>query len=88
MAMNESREADEIVTAIIAMARALNLEVVAEGVESGDQSWSLRRKGCVLQQGWYFAKAMAAADFIDWARNFEASGVGKRIGPVLTTSLQ
>jgi diguanylate cyclase (GGDEF)-like protein len=88
MAMNESREADEIVTAIIAMARALNLEVVAEGVESVDQSWSLRRKGCVLQQGWYFAKAMAAADFIDWARNFEASGVGKRIGPVLTTSLQ
>lgn len=44
----------EIASAIIAMARSLRLEVVAEGVESRQQAEFLKRKGCHYLQGFYY----------------------------------
>jgi diguanylate cyclase len=35
---------------------------VAEGVETGDQVAHLRRLGCDLAQGYFFARPQAAAD--------------------------
>ncbi|MFE8032024.1 putative bifunctional diguanylate cyclase/phosphodiesterase [Thiohalocapsa marina] len=49
-----------IVSAIIAMARTLQLEVVAEGVETAAQWDYLRRHGCQLAQGYYFSKPLPA----------------------------
>ncbi|HSV71256.1 MAG TPA: EAL domain-containing protein [Methylibium sp.] len=49
-----------LVQAIIAMARALGVSVVAEGVETADQRDWLLGEGCVLQQGYLFARPMAA----------------------------
>ncbi len=43
----------EIVSAIIAMGRSLNLEVVAEGVETAAQAELLKKKGCTTLQGYY-----------------------------------
>ncbi len=51
-------EAAPIVSAIIRLARALNLEVVAEGVETADQLEHLRELGSDLAQGYYFAKPL------------------------------
>jgi diguanylate cyclase (GGDEF)-like protein/PAS domain S-box-containing protein len=45
-----------IVSAIIAMARHLNIEVVAEGIEGWQQLEKLRQLGCGLAQGFLFAK--------------------------------
>ncbi|HEY4210651.1 MAG TPA: EAL domain-containing protein [Steroidobacteraceae bacterium] len=45
-----------IVGAIIAMARHLNIEVVAEGIEGWQQLEKLRQLGCNLAQGYLFAK--------------------------------
>jgi diguanylate cyclase (GGDEF)-like protein/PAS domain S-box-containing protein len=45
-----------IVGAIIAMARHLNIQVVAEGIEGWQQLEKLRRLGCNLAQGYLFAK--------------------------------
>ena len=42
------------------MARALSLEVVAEGVETETQVAELRRLGCELAQGYYFSEPVAA----------------------------
>jgi diguanylate cyclase (GGDEF)-like protein/PAS domain S-box-containing protein len=53
-----------IVGAIIAMARSLKLAVVAEGVETRAQMLRLYEQGCVLMQGWLFAKAMPAEEFV------------------------
>jgi diguanylate cyclase (GGDEF)-like protein/PAS domain S-box-containing protein len=45
-----------IVGAIIAMARHLNIQVVAEGIEGWQQLEKLRQLGCGLAQGYLFAK--------------------------------
>lgn len=51
-----SADDSAITTAIIRMARALNLEVVAEGVENADQLSFLRDQNCYEVQGYYFSK--------------------------------
>jgi len=45
-----------IVSAIIAMAKHLNIQVVAEGIEGWQQLEKLRQLGCGLAQGFLFAK--------------------------------
>lgn len=51
-----------IVSAIIAMARHLNIEVVAEGIEGWQQLEKLRELGCAYAQGHLFARAGPAAE--------------------------
>ena len=51
-----------IVTAIVDLARALRLDVVAEGVESDEQWAGLRRLGCTHGQGYLFGRAMDIAE--------------------------
>ena len=59
-----SREARAIVTALLQMAEALNLRVVADGVENASQFAMLRDMGCSEFQGFFFAEP-TAADAID-----------------------
>ncbi len=49
-----------LVQAIIAMGRALGVTVVAEGVETPAQRDWLRAAGCMLQQGYLYARPMPA----------------------------
>ena len=53
----------ELASAIISMGRALNLEVVAEGVEHLYQLNRLRDLGCEFAQGYYLARPMRADRF-------------------------
>ena len=57
-----------IVRAIVQMARALNLDVVAEGVETEPQRRFLMDAGCQMFQGFLFAPALDAASFEQRAR--------------------
>ena len=52
-----------IISAVVQLAQALDLRVVAEGVESEDQLRLLRRENCFHGQGFLFARPMGAADF-------------------------
>ena len=52
----------EVVRTIIALARHLGLEAVAEGVETAEQLACLRGFGCNWAQGYFFAKAVPARD--------------------------
>ncbi|MFB9051233.1 putative bifunctional diguanylate cyclase/phosphodiesterase [Sphingobium indicum] len=52
-----ARESDgAIVSALVTLGRALNMKVVAEGVEEADQSIKLREMGCDYAQGFYFGR--------------------------------
>lgn len=53
----------EIVKAILAMAKSLNLDVIAEGVETKSQEKFLRNAGCCNVQGYLYAKPCSAIDF-------------------------
>ena len=52
-----------IARAIVAMARTLNLRVVAEGVETREQYDFLLGAGCDAMQGFLFGRAVPASEF-------------------------
>ena len=52
-----------IVKGIIALAKSLNLEVLAEGVETGEQQKLLEEEGCDYIQGFYIGKPMKSEEF-------------------------
>jgi EAL domain-containing protein (putative c-di-GMP-specific phosphodiesterase class I) len=54
-----------IVRAILAMAANLNLEVIAEGVESEAQAAFLRAEGCHEIQGYLLSPPMSADSFLE-----------------------
>ncbi len=61
-AMVEDRDAAAIVHAIVALAHALGLEVVAEGVETAEQLLFLRAYRCDRIQGYHLSRPLAVAD--------------------------
>jgi diguanylate cyclase (GGDEF)-like protein/PAS domain S-box-containing protein len=69
-----------IVTAIIAMAKSLKLEVVAEGVETRDQLAFLTRLQCDKYQGYLFSKPVPADDCLRLLEKF-AGIAGPTVAP-------
>ncbi|WP_328605967.1 EAL domain-containing protein [Amycolatopsis sp. NBC_00345] len=58
----ESRDAAAIVTSIIAMAHAVDLTVVAEGVETAEELALLRELDCDQAQGYHLGRPASAAE--------------------------
>ena len=70
-------EAQVLVDAILAMARALGMSAVAEGVESPAEAMLLRAKGCETLQGFLFSRPLAEDAVVDFLTNWRGSpGVG------------
>ncbi|VXC37308.1 PAS domain S-box-containing protein/diguanylate cyclase (GGDEF) domain-containing protein [Pseudomonas sp. 8Z] len=61
-ATNDPNDA-EIVRAIIGMARSLNLEIIAEGVEQQEQLEFLQEQGCHCYQGYLFSRPVPEEEF-------------------------
>lgn len=55
--------APTLINATIAMAHALNLEVIAEGVETSAQKSYLKKKGCDLAQGYIYSRPVPKQEF-------------------------
>ena len=64
----DDADADAIVRAIVAMAQALRLNTLAEGVETERHAQYLVDAGCELAQGYLYAKAMPAEELKHYLR--------------------
>jgi EAL domain-containing protein (putative c-di-GMP-specific phosphodiesterase class I) len=58
--IGKSKNDEAIASAVIAMARSLGMEIVAEGIERQEQEDFLLEEGCHIAQGFYYAKALPA----------------------------
>ena len=76
-----NRENEAIVRAIIAMADALGLSVVAEGVETREQLNLIRQLGCYEVQGYCFSRPVPATDF---AKLLDRGGLPPPLPPPAT----
>ncbi len=70
--IESSPESRELTASIIAMAGALGIDTLAEGVETEAARAVLRELGCDLAQGYLIAKPMPIGDTFDWLRALEA----------------
>jgi diguanylate cyclase (GGDEF)-like protein len=64
--LTESETNAKVVQAIVALGKAMELEVVAEGVETEQQLLLAAKFGCDLAQGYFIGKPMPEVDFLDW----------------------
>jgi EAL domain-containing protein (putative c-di-GMP-specific phosphodiesterase class I) len=62
-----------IVESIISIAKRMNLNLVAEGVESINEINHLATLGCDIFQGFYYSKPIPATDIPIFLRNFRAN---------------
>jgi EAL domain-containing protein (putative c-di-GMP-specific phosphodiesterase class I) len=74
--------AQGVAAAIVAMARALRIRSVAEGIEDAETLAMLRALGCDEIQGHYVSPALAPADFEAW---LEAGGAIALVGDEFDT---
>ncbi len=65
---------DELCRTVVALAANMNLECIAEGIETEEQLSLLSDMGCKMGQGYLFAKPLSESGAIDFAR--QSVGVG------------
>ena len=58
--------AQEVIVSFIELAHKLRIQVVAEGIESGDQVEFLRRAGCDQIQGFVYSRPLTLSEFENW----------------------
>jgi EAL domain-containing protein (putative c-di-GMP-specific phosphodiesterase class I) len=66
--------------AIIGLGRTLDVQVVAEGVETEEQASVLRAAACNELQGYLFARPMPAEEIVEW---FARTRAGTPVVPAL-----
>ena len=67
--LDSVHEDRELVQGMIALAKSLHLEVVAEGVETSEQASLLRTMRCDLAQGYLYARPMPENAIAAWLRD-------------------
>ena len=64
------RENEKIIAGILALAKSMDLEVTAEGIETRFQRDTLLALGCQQAQGYFYAKPMKLKDVLALPKNF------------------
>lgn len=76
-----------LLAAMLAMARAFDRDVVAEGVESVEQGRMLVMLGCRVAQGFGIARPMHAERFLAWSREWQPDPSWQELADVDPTVL-
>ena len=72
LGQEEAPRSIAVIGAILALARSLGLEVVAEGIETAQQLRILRDMGCVYGQGYFFGRPHPAGHWLAQRENMSA----------------
>lgn len=83
-ALGKDPNARVIVQTILALARSLRLDVVAEGAETAEQVAMLQSLGCNIIQGFYFGEPMAEVDLLAFARSAPTEDTPRDAAAVVT----
>ena len=81
--LTESDANARVVQAIIALGKAMGLNVVAEGVETEQQLKLVHTFGCDLAQGFFIGKPMPEFEFVEWCDDGDPTTNELRILPEL-----
>ena len=68
--MHKKENSKALVKSIISLGKNLNMDIIAEGVETIDEGKILKQMGCDYAQGYYFAKPMSEANVIECVSNW------------------
>jgi diguanylate cyclase (GGDEF)-like protein/PAS domain S-box-containing protein len=77
LGMEASSQNRTIIRSVVAMAHDLDLQVVAEGVETREAMEALRLMGCDVGQGFLFGRPMEMAEFESWLKTVEWGNGGR-----------
>ena len=84
--LTESGTNARVVQAVIALGKAMGLEVIAEGVETEQQMEMVRTFGADLAQGFLIAKALPDEEFRRWCDSVSGSDSIERTMPAIPVS--
>jgi len=65
-----------VIRAIVKLSKALNLNIIAEGVETRAQKNILRQTGCNIIQGYLFSKPVASTAIDEMMKNERKLAIG------------
>jgi diguanylate cyclase (GGDEF)-like protein len=74
-----NRQNQQLIAAIVAVARPLGHRIIAEGVETEDEAQALRMLGCSYGQGWLYGRPMVESEAVAWLTRSTRSAV-KSVG--------
>ena len=77
-----------IVRGVVSLAKAFQLEVIAEGVETIEHGTALLQLGCELAQGYGIARPMPADEIPEWISNWETNDTWQALGLIKVKSLE
>ncbi|MFS2225684.1 cyclic di-GMP phosphodiesterase [Pantoea sp. B65] len=70
--VNNQAVSQSLVRAIVAVAKALDLRIIAEGIETRAEQQFVMASGVDMFQGFFYAKPMPATEFGHWLRHYKA----------------
>jgi len=70
-----NRQNQQLIAAIVAVARPLGHRIIAEGVETEDEAQALRLLGCSYGQGWLYGRPMVESEAVAWLTRSARSAV-------------
>ncbi len=81
--LTESETNARVVQAVIALGKAMDLDVIAEGIETEQQMEMVRKFGCDLAQGFLIAEALPDEEFRRWCASLTGSDKSERTSPTI-----
>jgi diguanylate cyclase (GGDEF)-like protein len=80
--IGEDPRQERLLDGIAALAQRMDLQIVAEGIETAEQLALLRTFGCELGQGWYFSRPLPFEELVTLVRTHHRYDVSGEPGPV------